>query len=139
MSFVCDSRVLGALAAAAAFLLSVDAGRDGAGQGYGADGAARHLSAGHLLLDRWRRTGKKTNNNRWIKEVRLKEDIWDWAATCENVYESSFNIGGVQRWSLHEHEAFLLWGGESTRKEKFTINQWWCHQGVLLNFQAHNN
>lgn len=59
-----DSRLLGALAAAAAFLLSVDAGRDGAGQGYGADGAARHLSAGHLLLDRWRWTGGKKPNNR---------------------------------------------------------------------------
>lgn len=73
-------------------------------------------SSGSLEMD-----GEK-NNNRRIKEVRLKEDVWDWA-TCEDVYESSFNIGGVQRWSLHEHEAFLLWGGESTGKEKFTINQ----------------
>lgn len=46
--------MLGALAAAPLGLLGVG-GSDAAGQGDGADGAPGHLSAGHLLLDGWRR------------------------------------------------------------------------------------
>lgn len=48
------SSLLGALAAALALLLCVAGGSDGAGQGYSTDGATGHLSAGHLVLDRWR-------------------------------------------------------------------------------------
>lgn len=47
------SGLLGALAAAPLRLLGVS-GSDGAGQAHGADGAAGHLSAGHLRLDGWR-------------------------------------------------------------------------------------
>lgn len=45
-----SSGLLGALAAAPLRLLGVS-GSDGAGQGHGTDGAAGHLSAGHLRLD----------------------------------------------------------------------------------------
>lgn len=57
----CPLWPLGTLAAAAALLLGLGE-RDGAGQGDGTDGAARHLSAGHLLLDGWRWTKEK-----WVR------------------------------------------------------------------------
>lgn len=34
----------------------------------------------------------------------------DWT-TCEDFIEGIFNIGRVQRWCLHKHEAFLFWFG----------------------------
>lgn len=116
----CPLWPLGTLAAAAALLLGLGEG-DGAGQGDGADGAARHLSAGHLLLDGWRRTKEEQ------KEKKIKINQRDasgggfkcgWTTTCEDVDERHFHVGGVQRRRLHEHEAVLLCMREEGRKEE---------------------
>lgn len=42
---------------------------------------------------------------------RAQEDFWDayTGLTCEDFIESGFDVGRVQRWCLHKHEAFLLW------------------------------
>lgn len=38
--------------------------------------------------------------------------------TCENFTESCFNIGGAQRWCLHEHQTFLFWIAPGFEKQK---------------------
>lgn len=122
------SGLLGALAAAPLPLLVVS-GSDGAGQGHGADGAAGHLPAGHLGLDGWRR---------WESAGQSKSSPggvggWD-GATWENVIESSFNVGGIQRWGLHEHEAFRVWSNMAEKQtqaySRHTVNN--SHKIILF-------
>lgn len=97
--------VLGALAAAPLRLLGVS-GSDGAGQGHGTDGATGHLSAGHLRLDGWRswESVGKSKSSPGGEDIRDSD-----GATWEDLIESSFNIGRIQRWGLHEHETFRFW------------------------------